>query len=166
MEMLLLTAGVAMLALSVFLCIRPYIPAALTAYASLWLLQWSGTVIFPTSTLSYWGIMVLIVVVVTSMLPAPLAKATQGMVHITVSAIAGMVLCMAIHHAAMIPGAFTGALAGTLFYSRTAAGKALQFPSSRFVQYFCAKGLPVVITISLIGIVLRYSIVQCFYKIF
>ena len=127
-------------------------------------MQWSGMLHFPSVMLSYWGIMVMLVIITLSMLPQTLVKATQGMTHITVSSLAGMLLGMTFGYAPMIIGAFVGAVAGAVFFSRTPGGAGLKFPSSRFVQYFCAKGLPAVIVVCLFGIAIEVAVLQHFYQ--
>lgn len=106
----------------------------------------------------------MLVIITLSMLPQTLVKATQGMTHITVSSLAGMLLGMTFGYAPMIIGAFVGAVAGAVFFSRTPGGAGLKFPSSRFVQYFCAKGLPAVIVVCLFGIAIEVAVLQHFYQ--
>ena len=79
-------------------------------------------------------------------------------------ALAGMLLGMTFGYAPMIIGAFVGAVAGAVFFSRTPGGAGLKFPSSRFVQYFCAKGLPAVIVVCLFGIAIEVAVLQHFYQ--
>ncbi|MDQ9826966.1 hypothetical protein RFZ44_27215, partial [Acinetobacter sp. 163] len=81
-----------MLLLGIYLCIRPHIPSVIASYGGIWLLQWSDILDFPSVMLSYWGIMVVIVVTILSMLPPTLVKATQGLVPMTVTSVAGMAL--------------------------------------------------------------------------
>lgn len=123
-------------------------------------MQWSGWLAFPSVMLSYWGVMTMVVIIIVSLLPQPLVKATQGMPHITVGSVAGMLVGAAVGYAPMIVGAFLGAAAGCVVFARTPKGSALGFPSARFVQYFCAKGLPAVVTVSLLGIAVEVAAVQ------
>lgn len=160
MEILLLILGVLMMLLALWCCMRPHIPSVIPAYAGIWLLQWSRYLEFPSVMLAYWGVMVAIVVVVSSMLSPVLLKTTQGMLHITLSSLAGMLLGLSFGYAPMVVGAFVGAAAGTLFFSRTPKGAGLRGSTYRVVQYFCAKGLPAVITVSLAGIAIEVAIVQ------
>ncbi len=162
MDIALLISGILLMLLSLYLCVRPHIPAVIAAYGGLWLMQWSELLVFPSVMLSYWGVMTMIVVIIVSMLPQPVVKATQGMRHITVGALAGMLLGATIGYAPMIIGAFAGALAGCVVFARTPKGSVLRFPSARFVQYFCAKGLPAVVTVSLVGIAIEVAAVQYF----
>lgn len=160
MDISLLILGVLLLACALWLCIRPHIPAVIAAYGGLWLLQWGGWLAFPSVMLSYWGVMTVVVIIITSLLPQPLVKTTQGMVHITVASFAAMLLGMTMGYAPMIIGAFVGAAAGGVVFARSPKGRVLDFPSARFLQYICAKGLPVVIAVSLVGIAIEVALVQ------
>ena len=160
MEIFLLILGIALMALSLYLCVRPHVPAVVAAYGGLWVMQWSGMLEFPSRMMSYWGIMAVVVIIILSMLPQPLVKTTRGMTHITVASLCGMLIGASMGYAPMIVGAFVGAFVGCMVYSKTPSGAALRFPSSKFIQYFCAKGLPAVVTISIIGIAIAVSAVQ------
>jgi len=149
-----------MLLLGLYLCIRPHVPSVIASYGGIWLLQWSGLLDFPTVTLSYWGIMTVIVVTISSMLSPALVKATQGLLHITITSLAGMLLGLTAGYAPMIVGAVIGAVAGAVFFARTPKGAGLQFPSSRFLQYLCAKGFPTVISVSLTGIAVMMALMK------
>ena len=160
MDVVLLISGILFMLSSLYFCVRPHIPAVIPAYGGLWLLQWSGMMAFPSVMMSYWGIMAVVVIIIVSMLPQPVVKATRGMAHITVGAVAGMLIGATIGYAPMIVGAFAGAFAGCMVFVRTPKGKALGLLTSRFVQYFCAKGLPVVVTVSILGIAIEVAAVQ------
>lgn len=160
MEIFLLILGILLMASSLYLCVKPHIPAVIASYGGLWVIQWSGMLAFPSRMMSYWGVMTVVVIIILSMLPQPLLKTTRGMIHITVASFCGMLIGASMGYAPMIIGSFIGAFAGCLIFSRTPKGVALNFPSSKFVQYFCAKGLPAVVTISLIGIAIEVAMVQ------
>ena len=51
-------------------------------------------------------------------------------------------------------------IGGGYVYARTPAGKPLGFPSAQFFQYLCAKGLPAVVTVSIIGIAVMLWIIE------
>ena len=124
-----------LLGLGLYLCVRPYVPSVLASYGGLWLLQWGGLMEVPTVTLSYWGVMVVIVVTINSMQQPALTKATQGLPQMLITSVAGGV-----------------------FFARTPKGAALRFPSKRFLQYVCAKGFPTVISVSLTGIAIMVAV--------
>lgn len=105
---------------------------------------------FTAATYIFWGIAMLIVVAIGSLLPAAVASSRKGVPYIGGGALAGAFAGMALgSHAAIIIGAVAGALLGGVAYGRTPAGKALLFPSSRFFNYLCAKGLPAAVAMSM-----------------
>lgn len=152
MNIVLLILGILLLALSIYLCVKPHIPAVIAAYGGIWMLQWSEFLAFPSVMLTYWGIMVMFVLIIVTMLPQNLVKATQGTTHITLASLCGMLSGATLGYASLIIGAFVGAAVGGVIFARTPKGAGLNFPSSRFLQYVCAKGLPAIIAISLVGI--------------
>ena len=159
MEMTLFILGIILIILSVFLCLKPYIPSVITAYGAVWLMQWSGRLDFPNVMLSYWGILTMIVIVITSMQPEALVKSTRGLRHITIGAVGGMFAGTTIGYSPMIIGSAVGALLGLVAYSRTKDGDALR-PLTPFFKYFMAKGLPAIITVALLGIILEVAMIQ------
>lgn len=159
MDILLTVLGVLLMGVGLFLCLRPYVPSALASYGGLWLLQWGGLVDVPTVTLSFWGVVVVIVVTINSMQSPAMVKATQGLPHIVMTSMAGMLLGMMMGwYASMVIGAVVGAAAGGVFFARTPKGAALRFPSMRFLQYLCAKGFPTVVSVALTGIAMMVAI--------
>lgn len=159
MEITLFILGIILIGLSVFLCLKPYIPSVITAYGAVWLMQWSDYLEFPNVMLSYWGILTMIIIVITSMQPEAMVKSTRGLLHITVGAVAGMFAGTTIGYSPMIIGTCVGALMGMIAYSRTKQGDALR-PLTPFFKYFLAKGLPAIITIAMLGIILEVTMIQ------
>lgn len=105
---------------------------------------------FPLTTYIFWGAATAIVVALYFMLPRSVAASRRGLPYISGASLAGAAIGMAIGgHAAIIIGAVAGALLGGVAYGRTPAGKTLDFPSSKFFNYLCAKGLPVAIAVSM-----------------
>ena len=105
--------GVMLLGLGLYLCVRPYVPSVLASYGGLWLLQWGGLMEVPTVTLSYWGVMVVIVVTINSMQQPALTKATQGLPQMLITSVAGMLLGLMMgYYASMVIGAAVGAGGG------------------------------------------------------
>lgn len=143
MDVLLTILGVMLLGLGLYLCVRPYVPSVLASYGGLWLLQWGGLMELPTVTLSYWGVMVVIVVTINSMQQPALTKATQGLPQMLITSVAGMLLGLMMgYYASMVIGAAVGAVAGGVFFARTPKGAALRFPSKRFFAVCLCQGLP------------------------
>lgn len=150
-----LTTGLGLLAAALFLMVRPYLPAALVAYAGMWLMKLSGAIVPTERTLASWGMAVAVVVIIDSLQPRSLARCANGMAYIGGGAVVGMAVGMTtLAYLWMAVGAAVGALAGGFAYSRTPAGRPLAFPSARFFHYLCAKGLPAVVTATIIGIAL------------
>ena len=73
----------------------------------------------------------------------------------TVGALAGMLLAMTISASLVVLGAIVGAATGLLAFVNTPKGKLQGFSLSTFIHYFCAKGLPVVVAMAMIGIILE-----------
>ncbi len=82
----------------------------------------------------------------------------RGLGYIAGAALAGAMTGLVISHAWMIIGGVAGAILGGIAYSKTPAGKALGFPSSKFLNYLCAKGLPAVIAVCMAGTALLWLI--------
>ncbi|NBH91588.1 hypothetical protein [Duncaniella muris] len=110
------------------------------------------------STLIFWGIATVIVVVLSFMLPKSISGSRRGLGYIAGAALAGAMTGLVISHAWMIIGGVAGAILGGIAYSKTPAGKALGFPSSKFLNYLCAKGLPAVIAVCMAGTALLWLI--------
>ncbi len=146
--------GALLLSAAVVLQFRPLMPASLAAYASLWMFQWSGVLAFPSSTMLFWGLATLLVLGLDRLLPAAITRGVDGRGYICGGALAGMVVGMLISPTGIILGAAIGAFLGAMAYSRTPVGKALPFPSAGFLRFLCARGLPAVVTVSMVGVVL------------
>lgn len=151
----ILLAGVAL-----FLTLRPFVPSTFIAYLSLWMVKWSGVVAVPEVMLIFWGIATLLTLVINNSLPRQASKSFAGAAYISGGSLAGMLVGLISSYQLMIIGAAVGALFGAMAYSRTPQGNTIKKPASRFIQYVAAKGLPTVITISLIGIVIQLLILS------
>ncbi len=110
----------------------------------------------PVTALVFWGIAALIVIALGHMLPKAVVDSRRGVGYIAGAALAGAFVGMVISHGWMIIGAVAGAILGGIAYSRTPAGKVMEFPSSKFLNYLCAKGLPAIIIICIIGTCLQW----------
>ncbi|WP_295730101.1 hypothetical protein [uncultured Muribaculum sp.] len=156
-----LVIGLVLMAVSLYLIVRPYFPASATAYAGLWMMKWSH-VIHPADWLmTSWGIAVAMVLVIDMLQPRNLARCTNGMTYIGIGAIVGMMVGMTgLSYLWMVVGAAVGVIAGGYVYARTPAGKPIGFPSARFFQYLCAKGFPAVVTATVIGIAFMLWIIE------
>lgn len=151
----ILLAGVAL-----FLTLRPFVPSTFIAYLSLWMVKWSGVVAVPEVMLIFWGIATLLTLVINNSLPRQASKSIAGAAYISGGSLTGMLVGLISSYQLMIIGAAVGALFGAMAYSRTPQGSTIKKPASRFIQYVAAKGLPTIITISLIGIVIQLLILS------
>lgn len=105
---------------------------------------WGGTPL-PQSQYLFWCGAVAIAWGINVMLPPLVARSRAGVGYISGGALVGAIVGMLFSIAGMIMGSVAGAFCGALAYSRSAAGAAMQFPSSKFLNYLCAKGLPAVV---------------------
>lgn len=134
-----------------------YIPrgwGSLVAYCGLLCLSFVPGLTVTTEALVFWGIAALIALGICSLLPDWVSKSRKGVGYIVTATIAGTLVGMLISSAGLIIGAVTGAFCGALAFSRTPEGKALKFPSSEFLNYLCAKGLPAIVTACIAGLTL------------
>lgn len=113
-----------------------------------------------TNTLIFWGIATVIVLALSFMLPRSISGSRRGLGYIAGAALAGAMVGLVISHAWMIIGGVAGAVLGSIAYSKTPAGKALGFPSSKFLNYLCAKGLPAVIAVCMAGTALLWLTIK------
>lgn len=150
----LLIIAILLAACSVWFSCRPYLPPYLTAYAALWMLKWSGAANPDSWLLTSWGIAAAIMLIIDLAQPKVLTKATNGLVYMSVGALAGTMtgLCFTVSYVWMVLGALAGTAFGTIVYMRTPAGKALGFASPQFFRYIPAKFFPVAVTYCLLGI--------------
>lgn len=142
-------------ALTLVMIFMPRRPAAVAGYLALCAGELSGAVAYSGSTYLFWGVATLIAIAINYMLPATIARAREGVPFISGGALAGMAVGMALNTvASVIIGAAAGATLGAIAYANTAKGRILEFPSAKFFNYVAAKSLPVIVALSMIGIVM------------
>lgn len=108
---------------------------------------------FGASTYIFWGVAMVIVLGLEFILPRTVTRSRLGLPYICVGSLAGVFAGLALSsHAALIIGAVAGAALGGIAYGRTPAGRALEFPSPKFINYLCAKGLPIAVAMSMVGL--------------
>ena len=76
----------------------------------------------------------------------------SGNLYIGLGALMGCLLGMAIEARFMLLGTIIGAIMGQVAFSITPHGKWLRLSRSNFIQYLCAKGLPAVVAVAMIGV--------------
>lgn len=156
----LVAVAVVMLLAAIVLMFLSKRYAAVTAYAGL-LLTGLTAVTANLQTLVFWGVAAVIVTAICHMLPAAVATSQRGIGYIAGAALAGACVGMAAAHGWMVVGAVTGALLGGLAYGKTPAGKGLGFPSYRFLNYLCAKGLPAAVTVCMVCTATEWLMAAC-----
>ena len=149
--------GIFSLAAALWLLFYPrWVTAAVPAFAGMLLLHWSYFIDVKLSTFLFWGVATLIVWGIVRMLPqGEIDGNNSSNLYVSASAIAGGLLGMVVDARILVLGVILGAFVGQLAYSRTPAGRWLGVASSTFLQYFCAKCLPVVVAVSIIGIAIE-----------
>lgn len=140
-----------LIALTIAAVFVPRLPAVLPAYAAMLVCRFCGICNFGNETLAFWGVATLIALGITYMIPRKVAYSRVGVGFIGGGALAGAAVGMLSNKmAGVITGAAVGALAGGIAYARSAAGREIMhFPSRRFFNYLGAKGLPVVVAVSM-----------------
>lgn len=152
--MTLLVAGVALLVAAAWLTVRPWrVPGALPAYLGLCLLHCSTLTTFPTWVFWFYAVATVIVMALTRLQPdgEPDGRRT-GSLYIGLGAMAGCLLGMLLGARFMMLGTVIGGAVGELAFARTPHGKWLKFSYSDFLQYFCARVLPAIVTVAMLGV--------------
>ena len=150
---ILLIAGIVLMALALVLLFKPWLPAAVPAYAGLWLLHLSTYTTFPQWIFIFYGVATLMVMGIRYLQPKgePDGKST-GNLYLALGAIMGCLLGMLVEARFMVFGPILGTVLGQFAFSKTPHGTWLRFPKSNFIQYLCAKGLAVIVAVAMMGI--------------
>lgn len=103
--------------------------------------------------LIFWGITAALAVALALMLPAQVSRSRAGLAYICTGALTGLALGLA----AWMPSAIIlctalGIAAGALIMGWAKPGQALGFPSKKFFNYVLAKGFPVLVAYSIVGL--------------
>lgn len=134
----------------------PRIPAVLPAYAGMLVLYFSGFASFMlgADALWFWGIASVLVLGLDYMLPREVTRSSAGVPFIVTGAIAGMAVGIALSTvASVIIATAAGAFFGAIAYANTRAGREIMtFPSRQFFNWFAAKALRAIVTLSITGI--------------
>lgn len=101
----------------------------------------------------FWSAAAVIALAILLLLPRQVSANAMGMPYITVAAVTGALVGLIVSMAGMIIGAVAGAFCGSVAFSRTPRGSVLEFPSSRFFNFTCAKGLPAAVVACVCGLI-------------
>ena len=142
-----------LVALAAMLTYFPRRGACAVALFALIIASLSPYCVIAPATLIFWGIAALIAMGIEALLPRHIAESRVGIPYIATAALAAMMVGLTLMASAtIIIGSVIGALLGAVAFSRTRAGASLGFPSRQFFNYLAAKGLPIVVAASTIGI--------------
>lgn len=125
--------------------------SAAVAFAGMCLIAWGNPGVVRAVMLIFWGVAAAIVVAINYMLPAAVATGRMGIGYIAGGALLGTLTGYLLGPGAIVLCDVVGTFLGALAFSRTPAGRHLDFPSSKFIQYLCAKGLPAAVTLAIIA---------------
>ena len=149
----LLIVGIACMALALVLVLIPRWVAAVPAYAAMVCLHLGYHITVPAFTFVFWGIATAMVLGLFYISPRGEIDGNKASnFYVGLSAIAGCLLGMILNVNVMVLGTVLGAAVGLLAYMRTPAGRWLSTPPMNFVRYFCAKALPAIVAVAIIGI--------------
>ena len=150
---LLLILGALCMTAALAMVIKPWVVAAIPAYAGMWLLHLSTYTTFPMWTFIFYGVATAMVVGLKFISPKgePDGRNT-GNLYLGLGAMMGCLLGMLIDARFMLLGTALGAVMGQLAFSRTPHGKWLMLSKSNFIHYLCARGLPAIVAVAMIGV--------------
>lgn len=150
MSTLCLISGIVLLVGAIIFCYRPVIPAALLSYAAMWTLSYGNHIPMLKDTLMFWGVATMIVLIINSSATQS-AHDNSGLGYITIGALTGCVLGMLTFKGGIIIGAAIGAMLGLTAFCRTPKGSHIKLPSKAFISQLAAKGLPIIVAMSIFG---------------
>ncbi len=138
--------------LAFYLARKGRVEGVIAVYAALLLCGYGHV---PAGELVFWGVASAAAVALMLLLPRRVSKSTVGMAYITAGGLVGMVVGLSLGTmASLILGSAAGCLLGAFVVGRLDTGRELDFPSRKFFNYVCAKGLPVVVLFSMLGLIL------------
>lgn len=127
--------------------------AVLAAYAALCAGCLSGYASESAAQLVFWAVASLMVVGICYLLPQNVRDSRVGVGYMATGSMAGTFIGMLVNSlAGVVTATALGMFFGVLAFSRLADGERLDFPSRKFLNYMCAKGLPLVVTFSMLGL--------------
>lgn len=154
---LILFGALAFLAIvTVYIPRFPSAVAGYGAFAAAWL---SDITAIEVKSLIFWGIATCIATAIRVMLPRTIARSRAGVAYISGGTMTAVFVGMLFNtNAGVILAALCGAVLGAIAFSNTEKGRPMEFPSRKFFNYTAAKGLPVVVSLSMVAISLLHII--------
>ena len=125
----------------------PAVPALVCAH-------FDGAVYINEKILIFWGVATAIVLGLRALQPKAIVLAKGGQAYVAVATLIGTLLgyLASATAAAIIIGGAVGSFLGATAYMRTPASPRLPLASQRFVEFLSAKGLPSIVTASMVAI--------------
>lgn len=156
LSIILLIIATILLIVAFVLTIKPLWVAAVPAWCAMMLLYWAGYIhpaTLPVWKIAMWAMATAIVVALRRYQPEgePDGRNT-GNLYIGLASMVGALLGIVMGPNYVLLGTIVGAVVGLMAYSRTPHGKWIKFASSTFIQYFCARCLPAIVAVAIIGI--------------
>lgn len=126
--------------------------------------QTNGVPLIPINShmLIWWLCFTVVTMLSTLLSPESIRQQRRGTIQMTVGAFAGMTVGLigttmevnpAAAYAMMIIGTAVGVFFGYMVFTRSAAGRAVNFSSGNFLHYFLAKAFPIAVSVMMIGMV-------------
>lgn len=155
-QYILLTLGIACLATSLILLLRPRFVASIASFAGLVLLHMSYFIAVPVRTFLFWGVATLLITGLKYLSPhgEPDGNSSSNL-YVGLGAVAGCLLGIIVGARIMVLGVILGTLVGQLMYSRTPDGSWMKHDMSSFWKYFSAKCMPAIVTVAIDGIAIE-----------
>lgn len=145
--------------MAIVMLFTPRRPAVLAGYGMLLSAWLSGITAVDIKTLIFWAIATILTLGLNMILPRNIAKSRSGVPFICGGTITATCVGMLFNTTAgVILGAMAGAILGAIAFSNTEKGRPMEFPSQKFFNYTAAKGLPAVVTTSMVAISMLYII--------
>ena len=161
MAILLIIIAVLLYGISVLLLLRKEILGPVAAFLAMGAVYLSGLLPMNMNMIITWLCLTLVVSGVTAMQPAALMSQQRGMGYIMTGAAAGLAVglmgytfteSISAVYAIMVLAVVAGIFFGYMLFTRTPDGAQLRTSRNRFFSYLLAKGFPVAIAVSMLGV--------------
>lgn len=154
MDTLCLILGIILLIGAIVMAYRPWVPSVILSYVAMWVLNYGKHIYIGNNTLLFWGIATMLVLLIR-MGQTQDKPDTKGIGYITTGTLVGCIVGMLMSDTGIILGSVIGAFMGLLAFCRTPNGKELHFPSKEWIMQLASKGLPIIVSMCIIGTILN-----------